>query len=296
LFFDDDIPAALAMLIFGAVFCAAAYFGSRVFASPAGMKKVLVGKCTKPIEGVFGQTGELSEKTYVYVDEKTTDHEIEKMQKKWTDSPWTQRSDWAKGYAVQEGTFDIRLLAAFTVIWNIMSWSAAGYGIWSEWDSGDVPWFLLLFPIVGIGFIIATVRTWIRKRKFGISLFNFKTSPFYLGERMTGMVQTGVPVKNETMKEFSVRLVCVKKTTTIDQDGTERVNEEKLWKHEQSVFGGISYKVAVFQVPVNFDIPAGLPPTELNPEDNRTLWRLEITCKVTGVDYAAQFELPVYPK
>jgi len=30
------------------------------------------------------------------------------------------------------------------------------------------------------------------------------------------------------------------------------------------------------------------------PEDDRILWRLEINAAVSGIDYAAQFEIPVF--
>lgn len=293
-FVDEDFPAAIGMLVFGLIFCGVAYFGSRAFAIPKGTKAVLVGKGTKSIDGVLGQSGKLSGSTYVFVDEKTPDAEIEKMQNNWTTKPWTQRGDWAEGMVVQEGTFDMRLLTAFAVIWNIISWGIAGYGIWTSWDSIDIPWFLLLFPVMGIVFVIITVRTWIRKHKFGISILRCRTMPFYLGDRLQGTVETGVTTKNQIAKEFFIELNCVKRTTRIDQGGDDRVSEKKLWTQRQTVFGSISATGSTFQVSVDVDIPADLPPTELTPEDDRTLWRLHITSPVEGIDYAAQFEVPIY--
>ncbi len=295
-FVDGDFPAAMSMLIFGLIFCTVAYIGSRVFATPKGTKAVLVGKGTKDIDGVLGQSGKLTEKSYVYVDEKIPDTEIEKMQKNWAAKPWTQRDDWAQGMVVQEGTFDIRLLVVFTVIWNIIGWGIAGYGIWSEWDSGDVPWFLLIFPAIGIAFVYITFRTWIRKRKFGISILYCKTMPFYLGERLQGTIQTGVQVKKQTRKEFFIRFICVKRTTLIDQQGKDRVSGKTIWIQEETVFGSISKTTPTFDIPVDLAIPHDLPPTELYPEDDRTLWRLEISSTVKGVDYAAQFEVPIYKR
>jgi hypothetical protein len=218
------------------------------------------------------------------------------MQNNWAAKPWTQRDDWAEGMVVQEGTFDMCLLIAFTVIWNIIGWGIASFAVWSEWGTTDIPWFVLVFPAVGIGFVIWTVRTWIRKRKFGIGIFHCKTMPFYLGDRLQGTIETGVPIKNQTSKEFFIQLNCVKRTTLIDQEGDDRVSEKNLWSQKQTVFGSMSGTGATFQISVNVDIPADLPPTELNPEDDRTLWRLHITSPVKGVDYAAQFEVPIYKR
>ena len=296
LFFDDDFQGAIAMLIFGLVFCGAGYMASRVFAIPGGIKRILVGQGTKSIDGVSGQSGELTGGTYIYFDEKTTDTEIARMQKDWAAKPWTQRNDWAEGMVIQEGTFDMRLLTAFTVIWNIIGWGIASFGILSEADSTEIPWFLLLFPAVGIGLMIMTVRTWIRKRKFGISILHCATMPFYLGERLQGTVQTGVPVKKQPAKEFFIQLNCVRRTTVIDQDSDDRVSENTLWSQKQTAFGSISAAGAAFQISVDIDIPPDLPPSELNPEDDRTLWRLHITSSVKGVDYAASFEVPIYKR
>ncbi len=296
LFVDGDFGAALAMLIFGGIFCAVAYFGSRVFAGPKGVKAVLTGGGTKSIQGVSGQSGTLTQLSGIYVDEKTGDAEIEQMRKNWVEKPWTQRQDWACGKMVQEGTLNMGLLVVFTVLWNIFGWGIAAFGIISDWDSGDVPWFLVVFPVVGVVLAVVTLRAWIRKRKFGTSVLNFRTMPAYSGDHLQGTVQTGVPVKNQPSQEFSLRLLCARRTTVLDQDGDARVSEETLWSDQQTVLGGISGTLPVFQVSVDFHIPGNLPSTELLPEDDRTLWRLEITSRMKGVDYAAQFEVPVYQR
>lgn len=294
LFVDGDFAAAIGMLIFGGIFCTVAYFGSRAFSEPKGTKAVLVGNNTKAIQGVLEQTGSLTQSTYMYVDEKTSDAEIERMKKSWSEKPWTMRPDWARGEMIQEGASDLRLLMIFTVLWNIIGWGIAGFGILSEWDSGDIPWFLLVFPAFGIVLAVVAIRTWSRKRKFGFSVLNLRTMPAYLGERLQGTVQTGVPLKNDSSKDFLIRLICSRRTTVLDSDSDERVSEKKLWSDEEKVFGKVSSIRSVFQVAVDFHIPEDLPPTELLPEDDRTLWRLEVTSKVKGVDYAAQFEVPVY--
>ena len=296
LFIDGEFGGAIGLSIFGAVFCIAAYFGARVFRMPKGKKEILVGERTQDIRGVFGQSGQRTGGSYIYVDENVPDAEIEKMQKNWADKPWTQRSDWAEGIVVQQGPGSMRLLIVFTILWNIIGWGIAGFGIISEWDMTDVPWFLLIFPVVGIALIIMTVRTWIRRRKFGISILHLKTIPAYLGDVFRGKIETGVPIKGQTEKEFQVRLICAKRSSYRDREGDRRVSEKKLWSEEQIVFGSISVTGSNFSVIVNFVIPDDQPATELYPEDDRTLWRLEITSKEKGVDYAAQFEVPVYKK
>jgi|GEM_PF-2261703 len=296
LFVDGDFAGGAGLLVFGLVFCAAAVIGARVFSIPKGTKEILVGRDTHAVHGVLGQSGQLTGGRYVYVDKGTSDADIETMQSNWAQKPWTQREDWAEGKVVQEGPGSMRLLVVFTVLWNSIAWSIAGYAILSEWNSPDVPWFVLVFPVFGIALIIMTLRTWIRKRKFGVSILYCKTMPAYLGERLEGFVQTGVPVNSRTPKEFCVRLICVRRSSVLDHETKQRVSEETLWSQKQTVSGTVSDKHAAFQVSVDIALPDNLPATELYPEDDRTFWRLEISCAVTGVDYAAQFEVPVYKR
>jgi hypothetical protein len=296
LLIDGEVGAAVGLFVFGLVFCAAAYVGWRVFAEPKGMKAVLVGAGARAIQGELGQSGKLTGGTYLYVDQATPEAEIERMRKEWSEKPWTQRSDWAEGKVVQEGTSNIRLLVIFTILWNVIGWSIAGVAFWSEWSSSDVPWFMLVFPAFGVVLVVVTIRTWVRKRRFGTSVLHCKTIPFRLGDRVQGTIQTGVPLGNQAGKSFTVRLTCVRRITVLDRDRDERVTEERLWSHEEMTRGGVSGAGPVFQVSVDIAVPEGLPPTELHPEDDRALWRLAISSKEKGVDYAAQFEVPVYAR
>ena len=296
LYLDGESEGAVGLGIFGLVFCTAAYGGSRIFAPPKGKKRILVGKDSQTVKGLFGHSAQLTGSSYIYVDENIPDSEIEQMQKNWLEKPWTQRADWAEGKIIQQGPGSMRLLIGFTILWNIIAWGISAFAILSDWGMAEVPWFLLVFPLIGIGIAIMTVRTWIRRRKFGISVLDLQTIPASPGDWLRGTVQTGVPVKNQPAREFRLRLVCARRSTYRDPDGDRRVSEETIWHDDQTVFGGISGTSQIFTVSVNIAIPADLPPTELYPEDDRTLWRLEITSALKGVNYAAQFEVPVFNK
>jgi hypothetical protein len=294
LFVEGEIGGFIGLGLFGLVFCVVAYFGSRLFTIPRGMKEIQVSKITKEIGGVIGQSGRLSEGTYIYVDEKMPETEIKKMQQKWGEQPWTQRDDWAQGKVIQEGPGSIRLLVGFTIVWNIIACGIAGFGIWSEWDQPDFPWFLFVFPVFGMVLVIWTVRTWIRRRKFGISIMDLKTIPACPGDWLRGTVHTGVKVWNNPAREFKVRLACAQRSSIVDAEGAHRVTEKNIWSTEQMIFGSVATSSGTFDVSINLAIPAHLPPTTLHPEDERNLWRLEISSSTRGMNYAAQFEIPVY--
>jgi hypothetical protein len=155
---------------------------------------------------------------------------------------------------------------------------------------------LFVFPAVGLALVIWTVLIWRRKRKFGISILDLKTVPAYLGDWLRGTVHTGVKMRNETAKEFKIRLICARRTSVLDSEGDRRVSEKNVWSAEQKVYGSIAADSATFDVAVNLPVPDNLPPTVMQPEDDRNLWRLHISAPVRGVDYAAQFEVPVFSK
>jgi hypothetical protein len=47
-------------------------------------------------------------------------------------------------------------------------------------------------------------------------------------------------------------------------------------------------------IPIAFDIPASIHPTDESFEGNQWLWRLEARAAAGGVDYLARFEIPVF--
>jgi hypothetical protein len=296
LYWDGEFGGAVGLFIFGIVFCGAGYIGYRVFRVPAGKKAVLVNERQQSVRGVFVSRGLRTSRRYMYVDENMSESAIARMQQGWSEKPWLQRDDWAQGKVVQSGAGSNKLMVGFTIIWNIISYALAVFAMISTWGSGDEPWFILIFPLVGLALIIVTVRTMIRERKYGISILNLATVPVYLGEVFMGTVETSVSARLLPTDGFCVRLVCSQRSSFLDREGDKRVTEEKLWSEEQQVEAFVTGTGDTLSFTISFTIPADLPATQLIPEDNRTYWRLDTSAAMPGVDYAAQFEIPVFSK
>ncbi len=290
-FIDADLEAGFFMFIFGSVFCGAGYLAYRVFKVPEGKKAVLINERIQSMRGMLGQR---TSHQYVYVDESIPGQNIEQMQEKWSDKPWTQRKDWAEGKAIQSGARNIGILIVFTIMWNLIAGGIATFTMVSEWSSGDIPWFILIFPVFGIILIIGTIRTWIRRKKYGIGVLKLDQVPAWIGDRLKGVIETGVSADKQPEGGFRMRLVCVERSSYRDSDGDKKVREKELWREEQQVYGSVSIKDFTFALTVYFNIPDNLPPTKLIPADDRTLWRVEASASTPGVDYAAKFEVPVF--
>jgi hypothetical protein len=291
---DEEIGGAIGLALFGSVFCVVGYTAYRIFRIPEGKKRILISERFQRIRGSYGHTGERTSQQYLYVDENMPETEINKIQTEWSDKPWTQRKDWAEGKVIQESAKTLGLLTGFTILWNVISWGITGFTIVAEGGAGGTSWFILIFPLVGIILIITTLRVWIRRRKFGISIMNLDTLPAYLGDRLKGSIETGVSALDDPARSFRLRFLCAQRKSSRDREGKKWVREEEIWGEEQEVFAQLSESLKTLNVSVFFSVPPDLPPTELMPEDDRIVWRITITSEVPGVDYAAQFEIPVY--
>jgi hypothetical protein len=295
LLFDEDFEAAIGLFIFGSVFFGVGILAARLFRIPEGKKAVQVSKRFQQFSGRYGEKGERTSQQYVYVDKNIPEADIEKLQKQWAETPWIQRKDWAEGKVVQEGAQNLGILIGFTILWNLISGGITAFAFVSEWDTGDVPWFMLIFPIIGLILIIITFRTWIRRRKFGISIMKLDTLPAYLGDKLRASIETGVSALDDPARKFQVKVLCAERKSSRDSKGKKRVSESEIWSNEQEVYGQYSNSEDTLNVTIYFSVPEDLPPTELIPPDDRILWRINITSKVPGIDYAAQFEIPVFP-
>jgi len=290
-FFDGDIESAIFMFIFGSVFIGAGYLAYRMFRTPEGKKAVSVSERTQNI----GRFSQQISKQFTYVDENVSEQQVKRMQDTWSETPWTQRKDWAEGKVIQEGVKNLGFLLAFTILWNLIANGIAGFIFVDEWGSGGGSWFILIFPLVGIILIISTIRTWIRRRKYGIGVLNLDEVPGRLGERLKGVIETGVSADKQPEGGFRLRLRCIERSSHRDSDGDKKVREKELWSEEQQVYGSISSKDFTFALSIYFNLPDDLPQTQIIPKDDRTLWRVESSASTPGVDYAAKFEVPVYP-
>jgi hypothetical protein len=294
LFIDGEFGGGAGLFIFGLVFCTAAYGGAKVFAVPKGVRQIRVGAGSKMIPDLYGMRSQLTEERYAYIDENMPVEKISQMQQEWLDKPWTQRRDWSEGRVIQEGPGSIRLLIGFTLVWNLIAWGIAAFGLISEWDAPDVPWFIVVFPVAGILLAIMTYRVWLRRKRFGVSIFTLQTVPAEPGKWLRGSIHAGIKAKDLPACEFSLQLVCVRRSAYRDKDGDRRVSENVVWRTEKTVSGIFSADSGGFTVPVEFNIPRDQPQTELYPDDDRTVWRLEVSSKLKGIDFAAQFEIPVF--
>jgi hypothetical protein len=139
-----------------------------------------------------------------------------------------------------------------------------------------------IFGLIGLAFFIRAGRAFIRRGKFGESELELRHGPARLGGALDGVVRFSH--RFDTKTSFHVRLACIRGHLAGGRYG--HGESEVLWHQTEEVESDDGQTLRV---------RFALPELGRTTEDNyvRILWRLDVTAKVPGVDFAAQFEVPV---
>ena len=219
--------------------------------------------------------------------------ESEQLASSHPSEPWRWKSNWSDGRIQASGKAQFLLPCVMAVFWNLVSTPLLFVLPEEVLDQGNYLALIgLVFPLVGIGLLVWAVRSFVRWKKFGDSVFEMSTFPGVVGGKLTGRVLTAVDL--EPADGFHLTLNCVNRVTT--GSGKNRSTRERiLWQDERRLEHELAeYDPTRSEIPIDFSIPYDCQPTEERSDDDEILWRLQVDADVPGVDYAAIFEVPVY--
>jgi hypothetical protein len=200
--------------------------------------------------------------------------------------PWLWSEEWREG-RIQEGGRRSTAIALiiFAAFWNVMVALAAVMASrrYDLFRTPSLGIFLLIFGVVGLFLIGLAVYFTLQARKFDPSVFEMSSLPGVLGGFLSGVIQLPRQVPQGT--EINVELTCERTSGS----GKTRTTS-CLWKDATSV------RASAGLVPVYFTIPFDLPPSDLPDEEGTTRvhWWLNAKAGVSGVDYHALFDVPVF--
>ncbi len=202
--------------------------------------------------------------------------------------PWLWRRDWASGRIRSSGNALLGFVTFFAVCWNAMTWPVV-LSVWGrgQQDSGP-PWLLLaLFPLAGFGVGCWAAYLWLQRLRWGVSEFEMVSTPGVIGGPLAGIIRA--PRSMSPENGFVLRLACDKSTTTRSSDGSS-TETETLWESEHTIFRDLATADGgSTMIPVKF-----LVPYERQSSGENIKWKLSVKAEMIGVDYAAEFEVPVY--
>ncbi len=197
--------------------------------------------------------------------------------------PWTWDAATADGRLLPKPNWIA--IAAFTFIWNSISWPIASLFLWNEFQGGpSIIWFLLLFPLVGLGMLWLTFRALRIRIRFGLPVLTIQPWPFYVGDELSGTIEFphAVPASAELVIELRVFV-----------KGSGDDSDKEFFKEVTRIPN--EGDRCSFQ----FTPPADLPRTELlneNTNDSTANWEIKVTGSKGASEFEAAYELAAFAR
>ncbi len=207
--------------------------------------------------------------------------------------PWMWRQDWAQS-AIRDSNRKTAIgLWVFALIWSAISFPVAWKLVPQMSRENVAALIIFLFPLAGIIMLISAVYQTFRSMKYGTSICHLDRVPIAPGRMFRGDIE----IKTDAVPAdgYRLRVLLVNAVTT--RTGKNRSTSERLlWDAEILVEQGAVMRSPMgSRVPFQFATPPDSHATDESDFYNRYLWRMSASAAMPGVDYAAQFDLPVFP-
>jgi hypothetical protein len=289
---SGGIGATIFLILFSLPFA-----GFGIFAFVEGVKKLSAGD-TKNGFGlgafglVFSLVGFGLMAAAIFGGKKARQNE--ELKQRYADRLWLVRPEWATGKIKSTATAQSWIYLLFGVVFGGMGAAFTVAMLPQELARHHYPaLFVLLFPLIGFGFLIAFVRARLAHRRFGDCYFELAQIPAPLGGTLEGQISVGTRLRLE--HGLHLKLSCLRRITT--GSGKERHTQENiLWQDEKIFRPEASLpepEPGRSGIPVYFKLPADQP--EATPDNGDGIhWRLEARAKMSGPNFSTVFEVPVF--
>jgi hypothetical protein len=209
------------------------------------------------------------------------------QQEQYPGEPWKWRDDWRVGRLEAKGGAMAWGLGIFATLWNLITWPAL-IGLYSMDALQFGPqWLFLLFPVIGLLVAWWAVYVVIRRIRWGVSEFELVSIPGVLGGPLAGMVH--VPRRIAAESGYTIRLACVQAIRE-RSGGKSSTREVIRWSHAKTISRDLRGEGDRTTIPVQFIIPYDQPGSDRDD----IKWKLTAEAATEGVDYRAEFEVPVF--
>jgi len=214
-----------------------------------------------------------------------------KYQELYPQQPWMWKEEWQSNIIKSSNKSLIWFSVIFASIWCLIS-TPILFIIPDEVlnKKNYLALIALLFPIVGIGLVSWAIRNYLQWRKFGESELHLNDMPARLGRTLNAKLQ--IPAELHNQEECMVIVECVHKYTS-GSGKNSSTREHVLWQDQQRLKVNPS-SFDEHTLPLEFKLPNDMPVTDTSNSRNQHFWRVRAESKLSGVDYAASFIIPVY--
>jgi hypothetical protein len=208
--------------------------------------------------------------------------------------PWLARPDWAAGKIKSSAGTQTKIMAIMALAFCGMGGLIAFNVLPKELHNGNYKALIaLIFPAIGIGLLIAVIRGVLARRRFGDCYFEMAAVPGALGGALDGLIQTGARLRLE--RGLHLKFSCIRQT--VSGSGDNRSTQENILWQDEKVYKSEADlpepEPGHSGIPIHFKIPANQPECSARGSE-AILWRLEAKAKMSGPDFSASFEVPVF--
>jgi hypothetical protein len=208
------------------------------------------------------------------------------------DQPWLWREDWANR-AIRDSSRGTMIgIWIFAVVWSAISFPLAVMVTPQVSRNNVAPVLVLLFPAIGVILLITAVYQTIRSARFGTSICHLDRVPIVPGRLFRGDLE--LKIDAAPPDGYRLRLASINVVTT-GRGKSRSTREHLLWDLEIVVDASSAMRSPMgTRVPFQFATPPDSHPTDHRDYNNRFVWRLSASAAMPGVDYKAQFDLPLF--
>jgi len=208
-------------------------------------------------------------------------------------APWLWRADWASRKAENQRKKTEITAWVVCIFSNMVAIPVAVIIVPRLAGYKDPRAFLVLgFGLIGVLLFLVALRATLRRSRFGNTYFEFYSLPFSPGGRLAGRIH--LKLEANAALGVDLRLACVRRMITGSGD-SRSTSETVLWQTEQNVpYGALGMDPLGRTIPVDFAIPRDAYVTDHDHSSDQVLWLLHAQADLPGIDYADDFELPVF--
>jgi hypothetical protein len=210
-----------------------------------------------------------------------------------TASEWQSRKGWESSQIYSNAGRGVRFFWIFAVAWNAIS-TPILFILPEELHKNNYAALIaVLFPAVGLLLIYKAIKRSLEYRHFGKVIYRMDPYPGGIGGHVGGHIQ----VRNldfrraSEAKTLMVKLECV--YSYVSGSGDSRSRRESIKWAEQGK-PKIDNALEGTNLAFRFDIPAGLPPADVEQSGAYHFWRLGISAEIPGIDLDRSYNIPVF--
>jgi len=205
--------------------------------------------------------------------------------------PWLFEKKWAGNRIVSSAKMQHYFLWGFAIVWILLI-SPIFFNfdeIWAKTQGEPITALAFLFPLVGVGLLVAAFRSTQNWLKFGRTPLVLDPFPGALGGHVGGTIETVISFAPDMIGK--VTLQCLH--SYVSGSGKNRSRKESVkWQtdgvcHIQRGQQGTNFSF-------RFDVPDDLPITDVEKGSSYHLWRVTVHSELEGADFSRSYEIPVF--